>query len=117
MTIQTYQLLHVLGILILFLSLGAMLVSSKIPKGAVIGHGVGLLILLVSGFGRIARMKYHFDLWLIVKLIAWLLLGASLVVMKRGLLPPKAAAALVVILGGVSAWCAIYKPGIGEGSE
>lgn len=114
MTPQFYLFLHISGVIILFLALGALIVSSKAPKGAIIAHGVALLLLLVSGFGRMAKMKYAFDTWLFIKLAIWLLLGVSLVVLKRGLLPAKVASVLIAILGIAAAWSALFldKPGV-----
>ena len=110
MDILVYKLLHIAGVMGLFLSLGALLAAKESLKGAVIGHGVSLFVILVAGFGMQAKGAFGFPGWMIAKLAIWLLLGAFLVVAKRRLLPVPAAAGICVVLGIAAAWLAIYKP-------
>jgi len=104
MDIPTYQLLHVVGVIVLFVSLGAMLGAGKSLKGAAVGHGIGLVLILVSGFGMAARLEIGFPGWMIGKLAIWLALGAVMVLIKRKALPVAAIAAIVIGLGTVAAW-------------
>ena len=78
-------------------------------------HGTGLLIILIAGFGLVARL----DLlsggvpgWVIGKLVIWLLAGILLTVprQKPALARPILLAGLP-ILAAAAAWLAVYKPG------
>ena len=120
MSYEFYRILHFVGIFMLFYSLGALFLADKKIKGAVIGHGVGLLIILVAGFGMQAKMREVYDAaygttfptWMILKLVIWLLFGAMIVVAKRKLLPCFVAWILVIGLGATSAWIGFNKPAL-----
>lgn len=77
-------------------------------------HGLGLFIVLLGGFGLLARIGVMHGMswpgWVWAKLGIWLVLGAIVVIPRR---KPEWAAPLLVILptlGGVAAWLAIFKP-------
>lgn len=116
MDLLTYKLIHIISIIGLFSAIGG-LVAADVTKPArlrifIIIHGVSLLLLFVSGFGLQAKGPYEFSsTWIIAKLVIWALLGASLVILKRRLLPAGTAWALTILLGGVAAYLAIHKPG------
>jgi len=111
---STYKLLHFFGIIFLMLGLGAAANAAK-DGGAklyAIFHGIGALLLLVSGFGLQAKLgsaytaEYgsSFPWWMIVKIVIWLLLGAAIAVLKRRLLPPALAWTLIAVFGCVAAY-------------
>lgn len=115
----TYKLLHVIGVLLVFVALGGAAFASAAGAAgpatrrlAGILHGVGLLVLLVSGFGTLARLEIHWPWpgWVIGKAVLWLLLGAALPLSRR--LPGRPAlwSLVFVALGGVAAWLALLKP-------
>lgn len=112
----TYKIIHLVGLMGLFSALGG-LVAADVSKPArlrifTITHGISLLLLLVSGFGMQAKYYYHIgSVWIIGKLIIWALLGASLVILKRRLIPAGGAWIIVIILGSAAAILAIKKPG------
>ncbi len=105
----TYKVLHLAGLIGLFLSLGALAASKGSAKPAAIGMGVSLLIILVAGFGMMGKLKLGFQGWIIAKIVIWLLLGMSLSIFKRNLLPRPAAVALVVLLGIAAAYLGVMK--------
>jgi len=121
MSYLAYKLLHLLGVVLLFAALGALVVrqlgatppSPKDRGGRLAGitHGVALLVILVSGFGALAKLGLGLPGWAWWKLAVWLALGASLVAIRR--LPSAAPWLwwLLPFLGGVAAWLALYKPG------
>ena len=86
MPYEMYKALHVLGLSLVVLSLGGILLhvinggtkaSNSFRKGAMITHGVGLLLLLIAGFGMLAKLGIHgIPGWIGVKLLIWLALGA-----------------------------------------
>ncbi len=112
MDVTTYKVLHVAGVLLLFLSLGAILSSGSGRKGWVICHGVGLALLLVSGFGMLARLGIHWPWpgWILMKVAAWLLLGAAVAAIRR--LPDARGilTVLVVLIGVAAGYAALFKP-------
>ena len=117
MPYETYKLLHVVGLLLLFLGMGGQLLGSgagrgRAPKGTAILHGVGLLAMLVGGFGMMARLGIHWPWpgWLIAKLGVWLAIGALPVLVRRQVLPRGPAWLIVAALGPLAAWFAIAKP-------
>ncbi len=120
-----YRLIHVIGILILFVALGGLAygaaqagsrggVGSASRKLAMALHGTALLIVLVGGFGLLARIGVEhgvgFPGWVWAKFAIWALLGASVTIPRR---KPEWAGALFLllpVLGGLAAWLALYKP-------
>ena len=105
-----YSIIHIVGIITLFM--GFAYGMKQWSKGVAIAHGVGLLLILISGFGLIAK-KYgnQFQTWMFVKLVIWLALGGALVLIKRKKVTGIAAWALLISLGGAAAWT-VYR-GIG----
>ena len=106
-----YQVLHVVGILMLFLGYGALLARSmaapdnvSVRKFGSITSGVGLLLILVAGFGLISKLGHSFVApWLIVKMVIWLALGGLIVLINR---KPQLAVMLwwlLIALGAVAA--------------
>ena len=117
MPYATYKLLHLIGLILLFLGLGAMLLGAHAeregkPKGAVALHGVGLFIMLVGGFGMMARLGIHWPWpgWLIAKLGVWLIIGALPLGVRRQVIPRGPAWLIAAALGALAAWLAISKP-------
>lgn len=86
MSYEFYKVAHILGLTLVVLSLGGILLyainggtktNNSFRKGAMITHGVGLLLLLVAGFGMLAKLGIHgIPGWIGGKLVIWLILGA-----------------------------------------
>jgi len=108
MDYNTYKLIHLIGVITLFFSLGSLF--TKYNKGAVMGHGIALLLLLVAGFGMQARLGVGFPGWMIAKIVIWLVFGAAIVLAKRNVITGKAAWISMIALGGVASCLAIFKP-------
>ncbi len=119
MSYEFYKWLHIVGFVAVFLGLAAYWGLSvagstqihKYRKSLALVHGLGLLVALVSGFGLIARLGLHqFPIWIYLKLVIWLSLGASLMLAKRcghwGIKLPLSWVALI----GIAAYLAIFKP-------
>lgn len=91
MSVSVYKLLHFLGIFMVMTALGGVLVSTSLSPAqqqrwkrlAGLTHGIGLLIILVAGFGLLAKLQLGFELWVILKLVLWLMLGAFTVAVRR----------------------------------
>ena len=86
-----YQILHVTGIIMLFMGYGALLArslarsdSAPVRKLGSMTSGIGLLLILIAGFGMISKLGHSFTApWLIVKMAIWLALGGVIVLINR----------------------------------
>ncbi len=107
MSLLFYKVLHLSGVIILFIGLASALMPKETPsrKTGQIFHGIGLVILLVTGFGFIAKSPtIGYPWWIIVKLVLWLAFGAMPLIGKRGLLPVPVAWLIAVLCGIAAAW-------------
>lgn len=116
-----YKVMHLTGILMVFLSLGG-LVMHAINKGTndhlwrkpvAITHGLGLLLSLVGGFGLLARLGVmHGTLpgWVLTKLGIWLIFALLIGVLIRRPAFAKTTWVLTILLGGLAAYLAGSKP-------
>ena len=107
-----YQVLHIVGISMVFLGYGALLARSmaapenvSVRKLGSITSGIGLLLILVAGFGLVAKLGYNYtETWILVKFVIWLLLGGLIVLINR---KPQLAMLLWCLLIALSAIAAI----------
>ena len=116
---SAYKIVHLFGIFLIMLSLGGALThlingggrEHGWRKQIGISHGVGLLLVLLGGFGMIAKLNYAYtEGWIIVKIIIWLLFGGMLTYASR---TPSAGRLLwwaSALLGILAAYMAIWKP-------
>lgn len=118
--ILAYKLIHLLGIMMLFLAMGGVFVHSfngglksenRWRKAIAIAHGVGLFLILLGGFGMLARLNiaWPWPGWVYVKLVIWLAFGGmTVLVQKMG----RAGWTwyVMLLLGFVAAYLALYKP-------
>lgn len=119
MSYLTYKFLHLVGIVMIFMALGAAVFSARLTGGKppsgkrllALFHGIGLLIVVVSGFGMLARLGILWPLpgWVHPKIVIWLVLGAWLTICYR--LAPKSTlpwyGALVLFM--IAAASALFK--------
>jgi hypothetical protein len=114
MTAEIYRLLHVVGVLVLFLGLGGLLASEpgKTPKLSAALHGLGLLVMIVAGIGLMHRSSpaIGWENWVFAKIGLWLLLGALPTLVKKGVLPRLFALLLVLAIGAGGAWLGLVQP-------
>ena len=121
---ELYKVAHLVGVIVLFSALGGALVhainggtaaSNAARRLLTILHGTGLVVVLVAGFGLIARldlMDGGIPLWVVGKLVVWLLAGLLLTIPRRypALARPLLLAG-IPFLAAAAAWLAVYKPG------
>jgi hypothetical protein len=121
MSYQAYKVIHILGVLFVFASLGALMLASRegVERGtgrklAGMTHGIALLVVLVAGFGTLARLGVTnpgaWPMWVWIKLTIWLVLGGIIVLIRRAPQLSTLLWWLLPLLGGIAAWAAIYKP-------
>ncbi len=119
MSFQLYKVIHILGLFFVFASLGALTLQAYVGKPldekgrrlAGLTHGISLLIVLISGFGALARLGLGgFPGWVWVKLVIWLVIGGIIVLIRK--MPQLAGVLWVVLplLGALAGYLAIYKP-------
>ena len=123
MSHQFYNVVHIVGIILVMSALGgaavrAMTVTAEelasTRRMLALLHGIGAFLVLLGGFGMLARLDVlqgaSFPGWLWVKLLIWGTLAAALLIPRR---QPTLARPLLLalpLLGGLAAYMAIYKP-------
>lgn len=115
-----YKLIHFIGIFMVYLAFGGLLVNALVGgdrqtpgrKVSAITHGVGLFLVLLGGFGLLARMAIHWPWpgWIMVKVAIWLIFGGLIALIARKPGMSKAVWWLTLVLGIVAAYMAINKP-------
>ncbi|MEZ5324509.1 MAG: hypothetical protein R3F19_05555 [Verrucomicrobiales bacterium] len=113
MSLIFYKILHLTGVIFLFLGLASVLMPKDTPnrKIGLIFHGLGLVLLFIAGFGLIAKLQLGFPWWVVVKLVLWLAFGIMPLIGKRGLLPVPAAWLLAAICGTAAVWLGVTHGG------
>jgi len=121
---QTYLLVHIFGILLVFLALGGRATHAasggtrRGPDGSsrltAATHGVGLFLILLGGFGLLARIGVQHGLdwpgWVWTKMAIWLALGVALALPYRFPALARPLWVLLPILGLTAAYMAVFKP-------
>lgn len=116
---SVYKLLHVVFAFSVVFSLGAASLyhwSGSSKKGPrvffSIAHGVSLLLMLVAGFGLLARLGLTQGLppWVYAKIALWIVLGGLLAFAKRAsrFYPLLFVASIVTVFSAT--YLAIFKP-------
>lgn len=114
-----YKILHIAGVVWAFAAIGAVAIHAKnggdkasnTSRGLVgASHGIALLLIVVSGFGMIAKYGYGFPGWVVAKIGLWLVIGGLLVVPYKAPQSAKAVWMLIPILGAIATWLALAKP-------
>ncbi len=120
---ETYKVLHILGVLLTFAVLGglALTVANGATKSTsqvrrLIGatHGIGTFIILLGGFGALARLGVMhgagLPLWIWIKLACWVVIAVVVMVPYRRPELARPVFWLLPIVGLVAVWAAVYKP-------
>ena len=116
-----YNVVHILGLVLLMSALGGMAtlgstnqLTAPIRRAIGAFHGIGVLLMLLGGFGMLARLGIvqggSWPGWVWVKVVIWGVLTAAAFLPYRY---PRTAIPLLLLLpllGGLAAYMAIYKP-------
>ena len=118
--VTIYRVVHFLGLFLLFGGLGALsalFAAGKPPTGQLYKliyrtFGVGMFLVLLGGFGLLARLLTSdgdWALWIWVKLAIWIALGLMPLVARSS--PGRARWLLwgVPLLGAIAAFAVIFK--------
>ena len=118
--LELYRWLHVVSLLLVFIGLLGLVflrtggATSTKKQDRYLGHihGIGLTLMLIAGFGAMARLGYMtaWPWWIYVKLVLWLYLGASAALAKRKAHLAPALLASWVVIAGLGAYLGIFKP-------
>jgi uncharacterized membrane protein SirB2 len=115
---ETYKVLHLAGIFFLLFSLSSYLIIvnnnlDKFRKLASVMHGISLFIILLGGFGLLARLGIMngsgLPVWIWVKLAIWIIMGVMVIFIKKFQSLSKFIWFAVPILAIVAAYLAVYN--------
>lgn len=119
----TYKLVHFFGIFLLVTALGASSMNairggtwSELPWRRALGasHGIAAFLILLGGFGMLARLGAMHDAglpgWVIAKLVIWFALAAAIVLPRRGIGYAKALLVALPFLALSAGALALLKP-------
>ena len=119
-SLQVYKLIHFLGIfsVIIAISVAAVHVmrggtKADFPYRKQVGrvHGFGMLLILVGGFGMLARLGFHgLPGWIIAKLVIWMFVGALGGLVYRGAGLARTLLIALPFVAVLAAFFALYKP-------
>jgi NAD/NADP transhydrogenase beta subunit len=118
MSLPFYHYLHLIGLILVFIGFGG-LFSSEGAKKAMMWHGIGLVISIVSGFGMLAKLGIMgtMPVWAWIKIGLWLVLGFLPVLAKRRVIAAPLVVLIAAIVGAALAFIGYtYKTGFSLGS-
>ncbi len=120
---QLYKVVHLFGVLSVVVALAGLAAHAAQGgrkqdhplSGALSAlHGVGLLLVLVAGFGMATRLGTQAGSflpgWAWAKVVVWLLFGALVTLPYRRPALARTVLFLLPLLGAVAAALAVYKP-------
>ncbi len=120
---QLYKILHIVGIALVMSALGGVAIHAlnggirreNAARGLIAGlHGLGVVLILVGGFGMLARLGFlHgalFPGWLWVKLAVWVTVAAALMLPYRWPSLARPIYLSLPVLVGLATYMAVYKP-------
>ncbi len=118
-----YEILHIIGIAMLFVAIGGVSVhaanggtraSSQTRPLVGTVHGLGALLILVGGFGMLARIGFqhgaNFPGWLWTKILVWVILSAIVLLPYRKPALSRPFVVILPLLAGLAVYMALYKP-------
>jgi hypothetical protein len=121
MSLLAYRVIHILAIMLLFTALGGLLLAARAGvttgvsrKLAGMTHGLALVLLLVSGFGALAKLGLSnpgiWPVWLWLKLLIWILFGGVTVLIRRAPRSTELLWWVLPLVGALAAYLALFKP-------
>lgn len=112
-----YKVVHYLGIFMLVTALSAALARSakeglnSDPWRKRLGmvHGIALFLIVLGGFGMLARLDVGFPMWIVAKLGIWVVL-AGFIAFRKSADWSARALVLLPLLAALAGWIAYAKP-------
>ena len=112
MDYTTYKLIHLVGLAALLLGLGGMMAGGESRKSFAILQGIALAVMLVSGFGLLAKLKLGFPHFAMAKTALWVVLGMLPLILRKLRIPVLGGIVISLTLVGILAWLGIAKPAL-----
>jgi hypothetical protein len=119
-SILVYKNLHLIGAFMILMALGGAILQQihAVPRAQTwrrplaITHGIGMVLVLVGGFGMLARLGIFWPWpgWVIGKIIIWLVLGVLIAVIGRAPALAKPLWWMTIALAAIAAYLALNKP-------
>ena len=107
-----YKIIHLTGIAAIALGVGGMMAGGGNRKPFAICQGVGLLVMLVSGFGLLAKLHLGYPHFAIAKTALWVVIAVLPMLARRLKLPLAAAMLISLTMVGIMAWLGVIKPAL-----
>ena len=112
-----YKTVHFLGVFGLVTALAATLapaaqgadVRAPWRKRLAIAHGVSLFLVLLGGFGMLARLGMGVTGWVGAKLLIWLVVG-GLIALRKNAAAASWGLVLLPVLAALAGWIGYTKP-------
>lgn len=122
MTYEFYKVLHFVGFFLLLSGLmgvfftvwsGASL-QGKVKSVSFALHGLGLLFILVSGFGLLAKLGYmqQMPTWVYFKIAIWMFFALAISILKRKGQMGMPLYVLLLLVYAFAAFLGVYKPAL-----
>lgn len=117
MTLELYKVLHLIGFALLMMSAGVALATPKDApqKTSMIFHGLGLVLLLVAGFGMLARLNLSdpslWRTWMWAKIGVWVVAAVLPALVRRGFIPRPFGWVVALLLASFAAYAGLTKLG------
>lgn len=118
---EVYKVLHIVGVLLTFAVLGGLALvvanggtksTSPVRRLIAAAHGTGVFIILLGGFGALARLGMNggLPLWIWIKLACWIAIAALVALPWRRPELARPVFWLLPVIGAIAVWAAVYKP-------
>lgn len=108
----TYRIIHLIGLAALAIGIGGMLAGGANRRTFVMLQGIALALILISGFGMLAKLHLGFPAFAMVKLAIWLVLGMLPLIFRKLQAPLIACILIALTLIGIAAWLGVMKPAL-----
>jgi hypothetical protein len=115
-----YKNIHLIGVFMILMAVGGLLLhcitggtqEHSWRRPVAITHGVGLLLVLLGGFGMLARigLSWPWPGWVTAKVIIWMLFGGLVGVIFRRPVLARSLWWVAIALAGLAAYLAGHKP-------
>jgi len=112
MSYTTYKIIHLIGVAMIAIGIGGMLAGGNNRRTFAIFQGIGLLVMLVSGFGILAKLGLRFPHFAIVKTVLWVVIGMLPMIFRKLKAPLFVSILILLTLVGVMAWLGVVKPAL-----
>jgi len=115
-----YKNIHLIGVFMILMAVGGLLLhcitggtqEHSWRRPVAITHGVGLLLVLLGGFGMLARIGIYWPWpgWVTGKVIIWMIFGGLVGVIFRRPALARSLWWVAIALAGLAAYLAGHKP-------